>query len=225
MATQHGRVWELFVNLASHRNIGQQHELLHQSVGLLELLHLDIDGVLGIVLQTESDLGTGQGQGPHIETSLLELLGQHVQGTDSLSDIVLHAVIIDPVLGLLVGQRSLGGNHTLGEPHVHNLGIVVQLPDAREGETLHIGSERAQVGAQKAGQHINSLVDQIHCCSAAGCLLIHDVVGLDEMCHIGNVYITNKLVLVHHMRQKKKSKKKRKKSTYGHRLGSCRWEE
>ena len=60
MATQNGAFGEVFENVIGHRDIGQQHELFDEAVGVQHGFADDVDGIVGFVADLEANFGTGQ---------------------------------------------------------------------------------------------------------------------------------------------------------------------
>ena len=53
--------------------------------------------------------------------------------------------IVDRGLRFCVGEGSPRSDHALGETRAHDLSVGRHIPDAREGEPVHVGAQRAQV--------------------------------------------------------------------------------
>lgn len=56
MASQHREARVGLSDFGGHCDVGQQHKLFHQRVGLSELVGLDVQGVVGLTVQQETDL-------------------------------------------------------------------------------------------------------------------------------------------------------------------------
>lgn len=46
-------------------------------------------------------------------------------------------------------------------PDIEDLGVLCRFPDGRKGQTLHVGSQAADVLSQGLGQHVNTPLNQV----------------------------------------------------------------
>ena len=121
--------------------------------------------------------------------------------------------VVESSLSLSVGESSLGGDDRLEEPHVDDLGVRSHFlrrtkqrrrgcqlevrdrfersggtyPDTRKGESLDVGSKRAEVRSKKSGKHVDSLVDEVDGRSSRSSLFVHGIRRKDEVRDVGNV--------------------------------------
>ena len=148
MTTEEGAVRERVVDLLGDGDVGEEHELLHHGVGVLEGLGLEVDGVVRLAVHLKPDLGGGQGEGTVLRPPPLQELGQLVQTTQAAGDGVCLLRVVDPHLRLRVGERDPREDHALGERDGDNLSGGGQLPHAGERQPLLPAEDGAEVGTE-----------------------------------------------------------------------------
>ncbi len=142
--------------------------------------------------------------GAVLEAPLAQLLGQAVEGADlpsvlvlvallsrvgcRLSGAVLHAVVLEHLLGLLVGVAAVGANDGVHDAEALHVGLVIEVEDDREGQLVLIGAERADEVAEPFGQHRYGAVDEIDGRGALHGLLVDDTPLGDIVRHVGDVH-------------------------------------
>lgn len=178
---------ETFVDLFCHCDVGQQHELLDEVVGLDHLVHPHVSGVVGLLLDGDLDLGRGQSEGSLLIPPLFELPGDTVQVSDGLSNWPLVSGV-HQLLGLHVGEGPSRPDDGLAAFGADDVGFPVDLPNGREGQSVDVGSEGAQVLGQQLGQHVSSTVDQVHRSASVPGLEVQGSVRLDVVTHVSNVH-------------------------------------
>lgn len=60
-------------------------------------------------------------------------------------------------------------------------------PDTREGESLDVRSQGAEVCSKKSGKHVDSLVDEVDGRSSRSSLLVHRIRGKNEVRDVGDI--------------------------------------
>lgn len=85
---------------------------------------------------------------PICQTPLLQFLSEHIEISQALSDRVVLRLVVDLQLRLLVGHSRSRQDNRLKVVRANNIGLVIDFPDAGEGEALLAAPQRAQVRAE-----------------------------------------------------------------------------
>ena len=145
-----------------HGTVGDEHEFLHQFVGVACHLDVGADGV-PLFVNLEAHLRTVESDGPGLEAFRPELFGKAVEDEDlacpfalRLFETTVHlrmvaglrqvfgrclAVAFDDFLGLLVGEAAVGADDGAGDATVQDVAFGVEGEDDGEGEFLLVGAQ------------------------------------------------------------------------------------
>ena len=96
--------------------------------------------------------------------------------------------VVQHGLGLVVGEAGHRVDHRLAEAHVHDVGIVVHLPDHGEGQVVFFGAQGAQLGGQQAGQHVQATLHEVGGGRPMGRLLVQRGVGVHEVGDVSDMH-------------------------------------
>ena len=167
-----------------HAAVGQQHELLDHLVRLLLLLEVDAQR-FAVFVEFEFHLLTFERDGAVLEAACAQGLGQAVEREDLLGEVA--AAGLDHLLGLGVGEATVGVDDRAAEPLVEDLEILVHREDGREAEACLVGAQRAEFVREAFGEHRYGAVHQIDRRAAFDGFVIDHRVGLDVVGDVGDV--------------------------------------
>ena len=191
-----------------HAAIGQEHELLHQFVGILG--HLDIGGHgVSLLVHFKPYLGTVETDGAVLEPLFAELFGQAVERDEFGGIFPLRGstfgqrfgvfarqcqvlgrsltVALQRLLHLFVGEAAVGADDGVCQVPVEHFALRVHREDGGIGEFLLVGAERADEVAESLGQHGDGAIHEV---DAGGPFLrfaVDDVALFHIVAHVGNV--------------------------------------
>ena len=139
----------------SHGAVGQEHELLHELVGILRPLVVAADGV-SLLVDIKMQLLRVKLHRAVLEALFAQELCQPVEGAELPAVLVLelsvdglcgltlsvhNTVILQYLLGLLVAVAAVGADDGVGDAVGIHLGIVVELEDDTIGELVLVGAQ------------------------------------------------------------------------------------
>ena len=171
-------------DVLGHRQVGQEHELLHELVGVLGLLEVHAYW-FPVPVDFKTDLGAVEFDGARLVALLAELLGQAVEHED-LAGVVASARL-DDLLRLLVGEAAVGADDGGHDAAVEHSGVGVHGEDGREGELLLAGAQGADAVAEVLGKHGDCAVHQVDAGGALAGLLLDDGLVPDVVSDVGDV--------------------------------------
>jgi hypothetical protein len=120
-------------------------------------------------------------------STLLELLGDHVEVTDGLGYGAL-VFGLHQLLCLHVGEGPSRPDDRLAVASTDDVGLLVDLPDGREGQPIDIGPQRAEILSQQFWQHVCPSVDQIDSGAPVSGLHVQGRVRAHVVAHISNMH-------------------------------------
>ena len=191
-----------------HTAVGQEHELLHQLVGILG--HLDIGGHgVSLLVHFKPHLGTVETDGAVLEPLFAEQLGQAVERDEFGGIFPLRgstfgqrfgvfarqcqvlgrslAVALQCLLHLFVGEAAVGADDGVRQVPVEHFAFGVHRENGGIGELLLIGAERADEVAEPFGQHGDGAIHEIDAGGPFLRLAVNDVALFHIVAHVGNV--------------------------------------
>ena len=128
-------------NLLCHGAVGQQHELLHQLVGIFRYLEIDAQR-LALLVDFELHLVAVEVDGTRLEALFAQQLGQFVELLEFLHIVTLSR--FESLLRLLVGKASVALDDGVYHTAFLHLGPFVHLEDDAIGQLLLVGAKRAE---------------------------------------------------------------------------------
>ena len=192
-----------------HTAVGQEHEFLHQFVGILGHFNISGNGVAFFV-NFEAHLGSVE-----TDTAVLETFGAHrfcqaVERDEFLNVFAFErcafgqrfgvlawlcevfgrgfAVAFERILHFLVGESAVAANDGVSQVPVLDIALLVDDEDGAVGQFLLIGTERADEVAETFGQHRDGAVHQVDTCGALLGFAVDDAAFGDVVGHVGNVH-------------------------------------
>lgn len=105
-----------------------------------------------------------------------------------MCNVVILVLIVDYDLSLFVGQSGFRFDDTFVKLCMDNIRLLVDLPHAREGKAFDVATQRAEVGAQQFGHHVDSFVNKIDGRCSWRSLIVQGATGTYEVTHVSNVY-------------------------------------
>ena len=194
------------LNLAhalGHAAVGQQHELLHQFVGVFRLLEIAAYG-LALVVYIKVELLTVKLHSAMLEPRRAQAFSQAVERYQlggilalvsfraglrrGLASAVLHAVVLENLLHLLVAEPAVALDDGVDQTPRLYLGIVVHVEHRAVSQFLLVGTQRADEVAQAFGQHRYCAVDKIHARGPLLRLLVYNGALGHVVGYVGYVY-------------------------------------
>lgn len=73
------------------------------------------------------------------------------------------------------------------ESRVQYICLIVNFPDAGKGKAFDIAAQRAQVGAEQLGHHVDAFIDEIDGGRSGGGFPVEGISGPNKVTDIGNV--------------------------------------
>ena len=158
-----------------HGAVRQEHELLDEPVGFLRELLVHADR-LAVLVDVDLHLGAVEIDGAGRKTPLAQDEGQLVEPEDGFlhlvrddpalgsgAEILLHRLVarVDDLLGQLIGEPVVGGDHRPAEPGVDDLGHRGDLEDGGEGELLLVRTQGAELVGELFREHGHGAVHQV----------------------------------------------------------------
>ena len=165
--------------------VGQQHELLHQLVGIFRLLEVYAQR-LSLVVYLELHFHPVELQCAVGEAFLAQYLGQAVQFQQF--ELVVALARLDDLLRLFVGEAPVALDDGVHDAVVQHFGLVVEGEDDAVCQLLFVGAEGAQKVAEAFGEHGDGAVYEVDRRGALLGFLVDDAAFLDVMRYVGDVH-------------------------------------
>ncbi len=165
--------------------IGEEHVFLDQLVRHVVLDPVDA-GHATVVVEPDLHLREIEFEGTILEPAAPDALGE-------LMSLVQHdlngrgGIALEHGQGLRVREPFPGTDHRGMELRVEHLPLRGEQKLDAFGQPFHVGLERAQLVAQRFGQHRDDPVDQVGRVAALACLHVEGGAGLDVVGHVGDV--------------------------------------
>ena len=131
-----------------HGAVGQQHEFLHQLVGVLRFLEVDAQG-LAFLVNLELHLHAVELQRTARHTPFAQLLRQAVQLQQFI--FIVAFARLDDLLRFLVGEAAVALDDGVDNAVLQHFGLVVHLEDDAIRQLLLVRAEGAEQVAEPFG--------------------------------------------------------------------------